>query len=139
MSDQSIGERRRPNPNVEADLARLVAGVENISAKIDHTKEALAERIGFTDRNAAQMVRLVEEKLSGVERQFNELKDRQVRDRDSFDERMDRMADDFTKGIEGLVTRVGLLENVKAKVVGVGIGIGVASGGTAGLVVKLLG
>lgn len=129
--ERSVGDEEREargdRRNYEAQLSLLMAKVDAIGPALAAESKLLQQQIGFTDRNAAQLVRLVEEKLSAVNEKVAAVAAQQNEDRK-----------DFLLGIETVQKRVMHLENFKTKLVGIALGISLASGGIAGAIVRFI-
>lgn len=121
-------EHRQDRRDYGADLAGLNAKLDAVLQKVESEAKVLTQAIGFSDRNTAQLVRLVEEKLNNVKQDVKDVQEAQSADRATF-----------LKALEQMDDRMKVVEHFKTKLIGVAMGVGVVSGGISASVVKLVG
>lgn len=124
-----------PRPPRVSDLA-MAAKLDALADVIKSESKLLSQQIEFTDRNAAQLVRLAEEKLAGVVARVDEHIRAQGEENREIKNQADEDRRTMKEGFEALGRRITGLENFKTKLIGIAIGISLASGGVAGAFVK---
>lgn len=105
-------------------------------ARIEATLKAIKNQIDYSERASAQLVKMIDERFSS---RFDEI----TRRLDEQDRIRDSARTEAQAALAALGVRVTALETWKTgftgRLIGIAIGIGVASGGAAGIVLKLLG
>lgn len=144
-----VEEERADRRNYAVDLAALNAKMDLVAQTVQSESKLLQAQIGFTDRNAAQMVKLVEDKMAIVQADVLEVKVQLAEHKEETKESFKTLRVETQKTVadvakvakeqnDGVNLRLTALERFQWKVIGIALGIALVTGGSAGIVANAL-
>ncbi len=124
---------------IERVADRVDQRAENLTQKVDQSTTLLNEKIGHTDSGARQIAELVDTKLQGLSTAMEAWEKRAEAHQEQTAKLISSHKQEMDNRFKEVDQRIEPIENLRNRLIGAAIAIAFVGGGTAGLVVRMLG